>query len=57
MNHELHEKVAHCEEYGAQICACFAICQSCRDQLEAEAEEEGQRWHDLREREGEGKYF
>ena len=57
VNHETHLKIAHCEECGRQICACLAICEVCQNRLEAESEDEAQRWHDAREPEGIGKYF
>ena len=55
-DHSHHDKVAHCEECGRQICACVAICESCLDRLKAESEDEAQRWHDEREPES-GRYF
>ena len=57
LGHEQHDRIVHCEECGRMICACFAICESCKDRLEAESEDEAQRWHDAREPEGLGKYF
>lgn len=56
-DHSNHEKLAHCEECGRQICLCLALCEPCRNSLDLEAEEEGQRWADAREAGNGGRYF